>query len=71
MAGAIATVHGANGFFMDWNHNQHAEGFEYHLLAIGLALVVLLKGSGALSVDRMLRADERRDTSDADEVVAR
>ena len=28
-----------------------AEGFEYHLLAIALAGVVVIKGSGALSVD--------------------
>lgn len=28
-----------------------AEGWEFHLLAVGLALVVLLRGSGALSVD--------------------
>lgn len=55
MVGAIATVHGQFGFFMNWNHNKPGEGFEYHLLAIGLAVVVLLKGSGAMSVDRALQ----------------
>lgn len=53
MIGAIATVHHANGFFMNWGGTQAGEGFEYHLLAIGLALVVMLRGSGALSVDRL------------------
>jgi uncharacterized membrane protein YphA (DoxX/SURF4 family) len=30
------------------------EGFECHILAIALALVVMLRGSGAASVDRAL-----------------
>jgi putative oxidoreductase len=53
MAGAIST-HAPNGFFMNWFGSLPAgtEGFEYHLLAIGLASVVTLNGSGALSVDR-------------------
>jgi putative oxidoreductase len=54
MIGAIATVHASHGFFMNWFGNQKGEGFEYHLLALGLAAVVLVKGSGALSVDRFL-----------------
>jgi putative oxidoreductase len=54
MVGAIATVHAANGFFMNWNGTAKGEGFEYHILAIALALVVMLKGSGAASVDRAL-----------------
>jgi putative oxidoreductase len=54
MAVAIATVHWRNGFFMNWFGAQHGEGFEYHLLAIGLAAAVVLRGSGALSVDRWL-----------------
>jgi len=54
MVGAIATVHLANGFFMNWSGAQKGEGFEYHILAIALALVVMLRGSGAASVDRAL-----------------
>jgi len=48
---AIKMVHGANGFFMNWMGNQKGEGFEYHLLAIGLALIVLIYGAGKFSVD--------------------
>lgn len=54
MVGAILTGHLQHGFFMNWFGNQTGEGIEYHLLAIGLAIVVLVKGSGAYSVDRRL-----------------
>ena len=54
MVGAIFTVHQQNGFFMNWMGNQKGEGYEYHLLAIGIALAVLVKGSGSLSIDRAL-----------------
>lgn len=55
MTGAI-TTHAPNGFFMNWFGALPAgtEGFEYHLLAIGLGAVIVLNGSGALSVDRWL-----------------
>jgi len=56
MVGAVATVHLANGFFMNWTGAQAGEGFEFHILAIALALVVMLRGSGAASVDRALSA---------------
>ena len=55
MAGAIST-HAPNGFFMNWFGSLPAgtEGFEYHLVVIGLAAVVVANGSGALSLDRLL-----------------
>ena len=59
MVGAVVTVHGQFGFFMDWNRNQPGEGFEYHLLAIALALVVVVRGSGAFSLDRLLQRRTR------------
>ncbi len=54
MVVAIATVHAANGFFMNWQGNQKGEGFEYHLLALGLALIVVIHGGGKASIDRLL-----------------
>jgi putative oxidoreductase len=51
---AILKVHAANGFFMNWMGNQHGEGFEYHLLAIAMALAVIIGGSGAFSLDHAL-----------------
>jgi putative oxidoreductase len=57
MLGAVATVHLANGFFMNWAGSQAGEGFEYHILATALALVVMIGGSGAASLDRALATD--------------
>lgn len=54
MVGAVLTVHLHNGFFMNWMGTQKGEGFEYHLLAIGIAIAVMIKGSGAFSIDRSL-----------------
>ena len=54
MLGAIVLVHSKVGFFMNWMGNQKGEGFEYHLLALGLAIALLIKGGGALSVDGAL-----------------
>jgi putative oxidoreductase len=47
-------VHMPNGFFMNWAGNQAGEGFEYHLLVIGICLALILKGAGRWSVDRQL-----------------
>lgn len=54
MAVAVFLVHRPNGFFMNWTGNQGGEGFEYHLLVIGLALAVMIWGAGRASVDRAL-----------------
>ena len=55
MAVAILTSHAANGFFMNWSGNQKGEGFEYHLLAIGLALIVMIHGGGKASLDSVIQ----------------
>jgi putative oxidoreductase len=60
MAGAVALQHASVGFFMNWTGAQAGEGFEFHLLALGLAAVVAVKGSGALSIDRLLTAQRSR-----------
>ena len=44
MIGAVALVHAKNGFFMPM-------GFEYHILAIGMALSLVVTGGGAWSID--------------------
>jgi len=54
MLGAVATVHGKFGFFMNWAGTQAGEGFEYHLLAIGILLPVLIAGPGRFAVGRLL-----------------
>lgn len=54
MVGAIVMVHYQFGFFMNWSGQQGGEGFEFHLLAIGMAVALMIKGGGAASVDRAL-----------------
>ena len=51
-----AMTHVANGFFMNWAATLPAgsEGFEYHLLAIAVALTVVVRGGGSFSVDRLM-----------------
>ena len=54
MLGAMYLVHLPNGFFMNWTGQQAGEGFEYHLLVLGIVLTLLITGSGRFSVDRAL-----------------
>jgi uncharacterized membrane protein YphA (DoxX/SURF4 family) len=54
MIGIILTSHLEYGFFMNWFGNQAGEGFEYHLLVIGLALASLLQGSGKYAIDNQM-----------------
>ncbi|HEY9261919.1 DoxX family protein [Chitinophaga sp.] len=54
--GMIISIHGRNGFFMNWFGKLPAgqEGFEYHLLVLGICIVLFLTGGGRYSVDRWL-----------------
>ena len=54
MLGAIATLHVQNGFFMNWAGNQAGEGFEFHILALGLVFALVRAGGGRMSVDALL-----------------
>ncbi|RJQ19877.1 MAG: DoxX family protein [Nitrospiraceae bacterium] len=54
MTVAIFMVHLPYGFFMNWFGNKKGEGFEYHILAITIAAVLILKGGGKWSVDRLM-----------------
>jgi putative oxidoreductase len=54
MLGAIFTMHESNGFFMNWGGNLSGEGYEFHLLIISLALIVVLNGTGGYSLNRYL-----------------
>ena len=54
MLGAVTTVHSKFGFFMNWAGNQAGEGFEYHLLAIGVLLPIVIAGPGRFAIGRVL-----------------
>ncbi|MBN8220189.1 MAG: DoxX family protein [Spirochaetes bacterium] len=43
-----------HGFFMNWFGQQQGEGFEYHLLAIALGLILVVGGGGLFSLDDLL-----------------
>ncbi len=49
--GMIITAHADYGFFMNWYGHQKGEGYEYHLLVIGLALLLVINGAGKFSFD--------------------
>ncbi|MCW3466022.1 DoxX family protein [Chitinophaga nivalis] len=54
--GMIICIHGKNGFFMNWFGKLPAgqEGFEFHLLVLGMCLALLITGGGRYSLDRWL-----------------
>jgi putative oxidoreductase len=60
MVVAVLMVHRHFGFFANWAGNQKGEGLEYHFLAIALALAILIKGSGAFSIDLLLASRSPR-----------
>ncbi len=51
---AVYLLHWQHGFFMNWSGKQQGEGFEFHILAIAIGIALMIRGGGALSVDRML-----------------
>jgi putative oxidoreductase len=51
---AIWMVHWQHGFFMNWFGQKKGEGFEYHLLGIGLCVALMIAGGGKWSIDRMI-----------------
>jgi putative oxidoreductase len=54
MLGAVMMSHLPHGFFMNWSGQQQGEGFEYHLLVIGISAALLIVGGGKWSVDRIV-----------------
>lgn len=52
--GIIFTTQLEHGFFMNWFGNQGGEGYEYSLLVIGLALTIVVNGSGKWSLDNLI-----------------
>jgi putative oxidoreductase len=53
--------HLSNGFFMNWLGQQSGEGFEYHILLLGICVALLIEGGGAMSLDgRLIEVHNRR-----------
>jgi putative oxidoreductase len=51
---AVTMVHAHYGFFMNWSGSQKGEGFEYHLLAIAIAIALVVRGGGKWALDTAL-----------------
>lgn len=64
IGGAMAVCaylnHLKNGFFMNWMGQQQGEGFEFHILVVGIALALMVRGAGLWSVDGALSKGKRR-----------
>ncbi len=54
MVVAVFMVHLPYGFFMNWFGKQEGEGFEFHILAIALAVAIMIRGGGKWSIDGMI-----------------
>jgi putative oxidoreductase len=51
---AVYRVHLQFGLLMNCAGTHKGEGIEYHLLVLAIAVVLMIKGGGALSVDRAI-----------------
>jgi putative oxidoreductase len=51
---AVAMVHHQFGFFMNWTGAQKGEGYEYHFVLLAASVVLMIRGAGAASADRLL-----------------
>ncbi|MDX5420972.1 MAG: DoxX family protein [Hymenobacteraceae bacterium] len=57
--GIFLIVHLQYGFFMNWTGDKAGEGYEFHLLVIGMAWGLTVGGAGQLSIDRAMATRER------------
>jgi putative oxidoreductase len=57
---AVAMIHHQFGFFMNWTGAQKGEGYEYHLLILAVLVFLIIRGAGALSIDRILASTANR-----------
>lgn len=53
------TMHWQHGFFMNWFGNQKGEGIEFHLLALAMAIYLMIRGGGALSLDGAIAKESK------------
>jgi putative oxidoreductase len=47
---------------MNWFGRQKGEGFEFHILVIGIALSLMITGGGSFSLDRGLTREKAENT---------
>jgi len=47
-------MHISNSFYMNWFGQQAGEGFEFHILAVGMMLALTVLGGGKYSIDNKM-----------------
>lgn len=47
-------VHSPDGWTMNWFREKNGEGIEYFVMLLALLLIIIARGSGAMSFDRLL-----------------
>lgn len=47
-------AHLPDGWSMNWFGTKNGEGIEYHVLLLSLLLIIIVKGSGGMSIDSWL-----------------
>jgi putative oxidoreductase len=47
-------IHWPQGWTMNWFGKKKGEGIEYFIMLLAILLVIIIKGSGALSIDSFL-----------------
>src|SRR6266853_5912744 len=47
-------LHLPDGWAMNWFGRKNGEGIEYHVLLLSLLLIVIVRGSGAMSIECLL-----------------
>lgn len=52
---AAVMFHWNNGFFMNWSGNNAGEGLEFFILTTGIALALMIRGGGNLSMDQWIQ----------------
>ena len=50
-------AHLSNGFFLNYSGQQKGEGIEFLIVPVATAIAIVLRGSGAWSIDRALMRD--------------
>ncbi len=68
MGTAAYLAHWNNGLFINWMGKEGLDhGIEFHILAVAMAVALMWRGSGALSIDRALSARSGGSTTSDDD----
>jgi putative oxidoreductase len=70
MAVAVALIHRNIGLFMNWTGTQRGEGYEFHLLVLAIGISLVVRGAGALSMDRLIFRSLETDAAGRDAKVS-